>query len=174
MEARGGHRLDRIFRDFTVGLTEELRDHFVSRFDEIRRLNYEQCPGEYRCSTKESGKIYKILKGSPESEIRQICAGCDLRKTKPENAPEHLQEAIAIASELDADSLICGGFDYPAILEYLDPMEWACLSAIKDARQISENKAVSKPAPQQGEGKPSPQHVDHLKRLAHGGRSNRS
>ena len=87
-----------------------------------------------------------------------------LLPTKPGNEPPHLSEAIWIANELEEDSLVCGGFDYPAILEYLDPFEYACLIAIKAARRASENKSVK--APQQQANKA--EQMDHLKRLAHG------
>lgn len=59
----------------------------------------------------------------------------------------HLAHAIGIANELEEDSLICGGFDYPAILDYLDPLEWICLAAIKAARRASENKSTEAPKP---------------------------
>lgn len=104
------------------------------------------------------------MKQYPDREIEQICAGCRLKETKPGQEPEHLAQAIWIANQLDEDSMVCGGFDYPAILEYLDPFEYACLIAIKAARNASENKAMK---PQQ---KPDVPKVDiaHLKRLAHG------
>lgn len=84
--------------------------------------------------------------------------------TKPGREPEHLSRAIQIAGELDEDSLVCGGFEYPAILDYLDPFEYACLIAIKAARQASENKSMKKPQEQVNRE----EQYAHLKQLAHG------
>lgn len=97
-------------------------------------------------------------------EIEEICKGCPLLPTKPGTEPEYLSQAIRTAYELDEDYLVCGGFDYPAILDYLDPFEWACLVAIKAARQASENKAIKQPQQQADQN----QKMDHLKRLSHG------
>jgi hypothetical protein len=83
--------------------------------------------------------------------------------TKPEREPAHLSHAIWLANQLDEDSLICEGFDYPAILDYLDPLEWACLIAIKTARRNSENKSLKEPQ-QKAERE---QHFAHLKQLSH-------
>jgi hypothetical protein len=104
------------------------------------------------------------LKQYPGRKIEQICKDCKLLPTKPGSEPPHLSQAIQIAIELEEDSLVCGGFDYPAILDYLDPFEWACLVAIKAARQASENKSVKQPQQQADRA----QQIDHLKRLAHG------
>lgn len=68
--------------------------------------------------------------------------------TKPGTEPLHLAQAISIANELEEDSLACGGFDYPAILEYLDPLEWICLVSIKAARRASENKPAEPAKPE--------------------------
>jgi hypothetical protein len=127
-------------------------------------LNFEICPGEQRCETKETGRIYRILKREPDTEIEQICAGCRFLPTKPGREPAHLSHAIYIANELDEDSLVCEGFDYPAILDYLDPFEYACLIAIKAARRASENKSAKQP--QQKADRE--QQFEHLKRLSHG------
>ena len=97
-------------------------------------------------------------------EIESICNGCRLLPTKPGTEPEHLSRAIQIAGELDEDSTVCEGFDYPAILEYLDPFEWACLVAIKAARRISESNANKQPQQQAEQAR----QMDHLKRLSHG------
>jgi hypothetical protein len=104
------------------------------------------------------------LKGNPEMEIEQICSGCKFKETKPGTEPEHLTQAISIANELEEDSLVCSGFDYPAILEYLDPFEYACLIAIKAARRASESKSMKEP---QQQAQRSDQ-MEHLKRLSHG------
>lgn len=40
--------------------------------------------------------------------------------------------------------MVCGGFEYPAILDYLDPLEWACVAAIKAARRASENSDLKR------------------------------
>lgn len=98
--------------------------------------------------------INRILKSEPDREIESICAKCRFRETKPGSEPPHLSHAIWIANELEEDSLVCGGFDYPAILDYLDPLEWACLTAIKAARRASENK--SNAAPQNREPQMNP------------------
>jgi hypothetical protein len=127
-------------------------------------LNFESCPGEHRCETKETGRIYRFLKQQPDLEIERICADCKLRETKPGREPLHLSHAIHIANELEEDSLVCGGFDYPAILDYLDPLEWACLVAIKEAHRNSENKSI-KPPQQQNDRE---EQYAKLKRLAHG------
>lgn len=105
-------------------------------------MNSESCPGETKCSTKKKGRIYEILKREPEKEVEQICQRCPLLPTKPGREPIHLSQAIQIATELDEDSLVCGGFNYPDILDYLDPLEYACLVAIKAARRDSENKSL--------------------------------
>lgn len=118
-----------------------MTEWFTVRFDTVRSLNFESCPGEQRCSTKETARIYRFLKQTPDREIEEICKGCPLLPTKPGTEPEHLARAIQIAGELDEDSTVCEGFDYPAILDYLDPFEWACLVAIKAARRISESKS---------------------------------
>jgi hypothetical protein len=97
-------------------------------------------------------------------EIEQICAGCALKETKPGGEPDHLTQAIQIANELEEDSLVCGGFDYPAILDYLDPFEYACLIAIKAARRNSENKSMKEPQ-QQAQRQDQ---MEHLRRLSHG------
>lgn len=78
-------------------------------------------------------------------EIEQICRDCKLLPTKPGNEPAHLSHAIWIANQLEEDGLICGGFDYPAILDYLDPLEWVCLASIKAARRASEGKPADPP-----------------------------
>lgn len=104
------------------------------------------------------------MKQNPEQEIEQICKGCHLKETKPGTEPPHLARAIWIANELEEDSLVCGGFDYPAILDYLDPFEWVCLVAIKAARRASENKSVKAPQQQADRGAM----FDHLKRVSHG------
>jgi hypothetical protein len=101
-------------------------------------------------------------------EIERICGDCKLKETKPGSEPPHLSRAIQMASELDEDSLVCGGFDYPAILDYLDPFEWACLVAIKAARQASENKASKPPQGEPEKKGLPPRHVAHLKRLSQG------
>ena len=124
-------------------------------------MNFESCPGERRCSTKKGNRIYRFLKQNPEAEIEQICAGCHLKETKPGNEPLHLSQAIQIAIELDEDGQVCEGFDYPAILDHLDPFEWVCLVAIKAARRESESKGQ----PQQEAKKPN---IEHLKRLSRG------
>lgn len=141
-----------------------MTEWFTVRFDKIRELNFETCPGEDRCSTREKGRIHRFLKEYPDREIEQICKDCKLLPTKPGREPEHLSQAIWIANQLDEDSLVCGGFDYPAILDYLDPFEYACLIAIKAARQASENKSMK-----ENQKKPEPVGIDpaHLKRLAH-------
>lgn len=127
-------------------------------------MNFEACPGETRCSTKETGRIYRILQREPEKEIEEICKSCPLKKTKPGDEPPHLAQAIWIANELDQDSAVCEGFDYPAILDYLDPFEWACLVAIKAARRASENKALNQPRQQPDRAAT----FDHLQRLSRG------
>jgi hypothetical protein len=104
------------------------------------------------------------LRYNPEQEIEQICAGCPLKETKPGTEPPHLARAIWIANELEEDFLTCGGLDYPAILDHLDPFEWVCLVAIKAARRNSEHKATQKPQQQTEKA----QQRDHLQRLAHG------
>ncbi len=76
-----------------------------------------------------------------------------------------MTQAIEIANELEEDSLVCGGFDYPAILDYLDPLDYACLIAIKGARRISEGKAGKET---QRKSEPPPIDFEHLKRLSHG------
>lgn len=146
-----------------------MTEWFTVRFDKIRELNFETCPGEQRCETKEGNRIYRFLKEYPDREIEQICAGCKLKDTKPGGEPEHLAWAIWMANQLDEDSVVCGGFEYPAILEYLDPFEYACLIAIKAARQASENKAMKQPSQGQPQNTGS-QRVDpgHLQRLSHG------
>jgi hypothetical protein len=111
-------------------------------------LNFEACPGEQRCETKEGNRIYRFLQRNPAQEIEQICAGCSLKETKPGMEPAQIARAIWIANELEEDSLVCGSFDYPAILDYLDPFEWVCLVAIKAARRASENKATKTPREQ--------------------------
>jgi hypothetical protein len=141
-----------------------LTEWFTDRFDKIRELNFESCPGEERCETKEGNRIYRFLKQNPEQEIEQICAGCKLKETKPGREPVHLAQAIYIANQLDEDDMVCSGFDYPTILDYLDPLEWACLVAIKSARRISESKSVK--APQQQGGRE--EQYEKLKRLSHG------
>jgi hypothetical protein len=79
-----------------------------------------------------------------------------------------LSHAIWIANQLDEDSLVCEGFDYPAILDYLDPFEWACLVAIKAARRASENKSMKKGQEGAGQNTQSPPiNIAHLKQLAH-------
>jgi hypothetical protein len=108
------------------------------------------------------------LKQNPDQEIEQICSGCKLRETKPGTEPEHLAQAIYIANELEEDSMVCGGFEYPAILDYLDPFEWACLIAIKAARRASENKAIKTPQQQQQQQADKEAMYAHLKRVAHG------
>jgi hypothetical protein len=103
------------------------------------------------------------LKQYPDKEIEQICGDCRLRETKPGCEPEHLSRAIWIANELEEDSLVCGGFDYPAILDYLDPLEWACLVAIKAARRASENKSMNAPKEETQRN----HQMAHLQRLSH-------
>ena len=163
MEARRDRRADGILRGFTAGLIEELTEWFTDRFDKIRDLNFETCPGELRCSTKAGARIHRVLKREPDKEIERICADCRFLPTKPGREPAHLSHAIWIANQLDEDGLICEGFDYPAILDYLDPLEWACLIAIKTARRNSENKSLKEP-PQKAERE---QHIAHLKQLSH-------
>jgi hypothetical protein len=164
VEARRDRGADGGLRSPTAGLIEELTEWFTARFDKIRELNFESCPGERRCETKPGARIYRFLKGNPEMEIEQICSGCNLKETKPGTEPEHLTQAISIANELEEDSLVCGGFDYPAILEYLDPFEYACLIAIKAARRASESKSMKEP---QQQAQRSDQ-MEHLRRLSHG------
>jgi hypothetical protein len=137
----------------------------TGRFDKIRELNFESCPGESRCETKEGNRINRELKRNPETPIDQICRDCRLKETKPGREPVHLAEAIHLAYELEEDSFVCGGFDYPAILEYFDPFEWVCLVSIKAARQTSDNKAHRQPQ-EQATGRA--QTLDHLKQLSHG------
>jgi len=83
-----------------------------------------------------------MRKSQPDKEIEQICAECRLKETKPGREPLHLSQAIQIASELEEDSLVCSGFAYPEILDYLDPLEWVCLVAIKAARSNSDNNGM--------------------------------
>lgn len=127
-------------------------------------MNFESCPGERQCETKEGNRIYRFLKQYPDREIELICADCRLRETKPGTEPPHLSRAIYIANELEEDGLVCGGFDYPAILDYLDPFEWACLVAIKAARRNSESKSAKAPQEEADRGR----QIEHLKRVAHG------
>jgi hypothetical protein len=127
-------------------------------------LNFETCPGEQRCETKEGNRIHRFLQRNPAQEIEDICKGCSLKETKPGTEPAHLARAIWIANELEEDSLVCGSFDYPAILDYLDPFEWVCLVAIKAARRASENKAGK--APQQQADREAM--YEKLKRVGHG------
>lgn len=94
--------------------------------------------------------------------IEKICRSCEFFSTKPGREPEYLTQAIVIAYQLEEDDMVCGGFDYPAILDYLDPFEWVCIASIKAARKISESKSVK---PEQDKPKPN---VAHLQRLSRG------
>jgi hypothetical protein len=104
------------------------------------------------------------LKEYPDRQIEQICADCRLLPTKPGREPAHLSWAIYIANELDEDSLVCEGFDYPAILDFLDPFEWVCLIAIKAARRASESKSVKA----QQDGMSQKTDITHLRDVVHG------
>ena len=107
------------------------------------------------------------MKEYPEREIEQICRDCKLLPTKPGQEPAHLAHAIWIANELYEDSVVCGGFDYPAILNYLDPFEYACLVAIKMAHQASESKSMKKQQEEPQQKADREAQYAHMKRLAH-------
>jgi hypothetical protein len=163
VEAQRDRGADGEFRGPTAGLIDELTEWFTARFDKIRELGFEACPGETRCSTKKTGLIFRVLKDQPDREIESICAGCRLKETKPGTEPPHLTLAIQIANELEEESMVYGEGGMRETLDSLDPFEYACLLSIKAARRASENKAMKQP--QQASNKPD---VEHLRRLAHG------
>jgi hypothetical protein len=147
-------------------------ERLTRQFDLVRSLNYETCPGEEECESKPKAesvpphRIYQIRELQPDAQIEQICAGCRFKETKPGSEPSHLLHALQVAYELEEDDMICGGFDYPAILDHLDPLEWACIAAIKHARKASENKATN---PQkEPQASITPAHSQHLQRLSKG------
>jgi hypothetical protein len=135
------------------------------RFDKIRELNFESCPGETRCETKEGNRIYRFLKQYPDREIEEICAGCHMKETKPGTEPAHLTMAIHLANELEEECMMYGEGGMRETLDALDPFEYACLLSIKSARRASENKAMK---PQQQKQEPPKVDIGHLQRLAHG------
>lgn len=94
-----------------------------------RELKGERCPGETVCA--ERGPLFKY-RGRP---AEQVCAGCNLRHTKPEASP--LNQAQNVALELE-ELHACGAtFAYP---EALTTYEWACLRSLHRARQEDNEK----------------------------------
>jgi hypothetical protein len=112
-----------------------LTEYFTRQFDLLRELDYETCPGEFRCAESETGVIFDIRSQNPEAPIDQICAQCAFLPTKPGQEPPHLTIAIQRANELDLDKRAGGVFIYP---DSLSPFEWVCIEAIQTGRDASE------------------------------------
>jgi len=103
-----------------------------------RELKGERCPGEEQCSR--NGPLFKY-RGRP---VEDVCAGCNLRHTKPEATP--LIQAQNTALELE-ELQACGAtFAYP---DALTPYQWACRKALYRARAEDDAKQEKKRAAQE-------------------------
>lgn len=111
----------------------------TGRLDAIRSLNWEQCPGEFKCSTTETGKIYRIQSGNPSLTVSQICERCEFLPTKPGQEPPHLVAPLRRANELAEIRAVCGR---PDIYGPLSASEWECIAAWVEANNKSEGRAA--------------------------------
>lgn len=100
-------------------------------------MEYESCPGETDCS--DTGPIFLARRTEADTPIEHICAGCKFLPTKPGQEPQHLAQAIATATELDAIKSGGGTFAYP---DSLTAFEWACLKALQAGRSESEARGI--------------------------------
>lgn len=113
----------------------------TDRLDAIRSLNWEYCPGEVKCSTAKTGKIYRIQAGSPSTPVSQICKRCEFLPTKPGQEPPHLVPALQRANELAVIRAVCGR---PDAFGPLSASEWECIAAWVEANNKSEGRAIAR------------------------------